>query len=141
MLYPSHKLVYAWRLRLLPLLAAGVLLWRPAARRFPAAAALGLTLLCGLCVLAAAYIPQLVRSFSYEWRGDALHIHALVYLRYTVVLPQARLLFARAYQTPLYGLFGLRGVALYGCGLRVFLPGLPREQADALLDQFGGARE
>ncbi len=130
---PSRRLAIVWRLRLLLAACLLLLLLRVLYRFFPVAGILGATVLAGALWMLWAWIPHYCSRFRYRLSGAGLEVAGGLFFPRLVWLPAPQALYSCVYRTPLYCLTGLYGVAIWGAGAHVLLPGLTQEQTQAVL--------
>lgn len=140
-LQPSRKLAAVWQARL------GVLffllffpLWL-LVRRYPAAGALSITVLTGVCLMIWALIPHYCKRLHYQLGEEGITVTRGLFFARMIHLPRPQSLYTCIYRTPFYRLAGLYGVALWGAGMHTLLPGMTQEQAQAVLSLLARAEQ
>lgn len=131
-MHPSRKLATVWRARLVVLF---FLLFFPLwllGKRNPAAGALAITVLAGVCLMLWALIPRYCRRLHYHLGKEGIAITRGLFFARMVRLPQPEALYMCVYRTPFYRLAGLYGIALWGAGIHALLPGMTQAQAQAV---------
>ena len=130
---PSRKLAAVWRARLgLLFLLLIFPLWL-LAKRYPAAGALSITMLTGICLMIWVLIPRYCRKLHYRLEEEGITITRGLFFARMIRLPRPESLYTCVYRTPFYRMAWLYGVALWGAGMHMLLPGMTQAQAQAVL--------
>lgn len=103
------------------------------AKRYPATGALSITMLTGICLMIWVLIPRYCRKLHYRLEEEGITITRGLFFARMIRLPRPESLYTCVYRTPFYRMAGLYGVALWGAGMHMLLPGMTQAQAQAVL--------
>lgn len=125
------RAVALWRARVLALYALLCMLLLPLTRAFPPVW-LAVTLLTGIAAMACAYIRLYAQAFSLRFTSGKITVVTGVFVRRTLILPEAERIFTDIRSTPVERLLGLCHVRIYGRGKTLRILCLPHSEAEKI---------
>lgn len=125
------RAVALWRARVLALYALLCMLLLPLTGAFPPVW-LAVTLLTGIAAMACAYIRLYAQAFSLCFTSEKITVVTGVFVRWTLILPEADRIFTDIRSTPVERMLGLCHVRIYGRGKTLRILCLPRSEAEKI---------
>lgn len=90
--------------------------------------------------LAFFYLPKYLKSYSIVISGEAMIIKSGVFIKNERIMPNARLIYAEHYRTPLSRCFGLSGLILRATRAATFTMELELSNINEIVEAISGER-